>query len=77
MDIKFYNKSCCSTKVVEEEMFKKALNAVGKTATIEIINESEKADAAGMPELPALLINGELVLSGYVPSDKELKKLFK
>ncbi len=78
MEIKYYKKQCeTSCDATSKEFLQAVMESHNKKGTIEIIDNLETAILQGMPAVPALVINGELILSGYKPSEKEFSKFIK
>lgn len=76
MKIKYYAKACnCSDfkPVIEKACADLAI----KVSKLETFADDNVATQAGIPELPALLINDQLVFSGFLPSFNKLKKILK
>lgn len=81
MIVKYYLKACGSGKCGTCEGIRAKVDAAAKKwgfeATVAVFKGHEAAAKAGVPELPAMVIEDELVASGYEPTEKELIKLFK
>ena len=81
MEIKYYLKSCgtgnCSTCAGIKGKVAEAAKELGIEATVTVFKGMEAAAAAGVPELPAMVIKNELIASGYEPSQKEVLKALK
>lgn len=74
MDIKVLGPGCQKCKIME----KKTIDAVAELnldATIEKVEDIMKIMKFGVMATPALVINGKVVFSGRIPSEKELKQL--
>jgi len=79
MELKYYKKVCehgCDG--VNETLFNKVAENLGiSDLKVSLIHGIDKAISEGIPEVPAIVINGEIVHSGWVPSEKEVTKLMK
>jgi small redox-active disulfide protein 2 len=58
------------------ELSQQALKDLEINLEIEYVTEINQIISMGIMSTPALAINGQPVLSGLVPSAKELKKIF-
>ena len=73
MDIKVLGSSCAKCKKLEERT-REAVKELGLDATITKIEDIQEIISFGVMMTPALVIDGEVVMSGQLPSVKELKK---
>ena len=74
MDIKILGTGCAKCKTLEK-LTREVVGEIGITADIEKIEDIAKIMGYRVMQTPALVINGKVVLSGRVPSTKELKEL--
>lgn len=74
-DIKILGTGCPKCKSLEK-MTKKTLEEMNIEAEIEKVEDIVKIMEYGIMATPGLVINGEVKLSGRLPSEKELKSLF-
>lgn len=74
MEIKVLGTGCAKCKKLEERT-RKAVSELGVEASIEKVEDIYKIMQFGVMNTPALVVNGEVVLSGKLPGDKELKAL--
>ncbi len=58
-----------------EKLTRKAVSETGIDAEIEKVEDIMEIMNYGIMKTPALVINGEVKISGRLPSDKELKEL--
>jgi small redox-active disulfide protein 2 len=72
MDIKVLGTGCTKCKKLEQ-MTRDMAAELGLDANIEKEEDIYKIMQAGVMTTPALVINGEVVLKGKLPSAKELK----
>ena len=82
MEIKYYKKACqTSCDGINEKIITEIVEKLKIDAKISIFQGLELANKAGIPELPALIIDDQLALSGYKPTykeiEKQIKKIFK
>ena len=76
MIIKYYKKVCKSgCDGMNKQTIETVVNELGIKADVKLYKGEDAAASAGIPELPALLIDDKLVLHGYKPTLKEIKKL--
>jgi small redox-active disulfide protein 2 len=74
MEIKVLGTGCANCKTLE----KNTLNALAElefSANVEKIEDIVKIISYGVMRTPALVIDGKVILSGKVPSVKELKEI--
>ena len=72
MEIKVLGTGCTKCKKLEK-MTREVVTELGLDANIEKEEDIYKIMQFGVLTTPALVINGEVVLKGKVPSMKELK----
>jgi len=83
LKIEYYDKLCACSVTGEgcisttEKIIGVILEELGLEADINYSTDAEEAKKKGIPEIPAVVINGELILSGYTPSYKQLRKEIK
>ena len=82
MEIKLYKCSVCkSQKDIKIEDFEKLVKDAAAEANKEIkiisCTDREEANDQGIWQLPAVVVEGEIVVAGYFPTKKELTKIFK
>ncbi len=73
MVIKVLGSGCKNCNLLEQNVIK-ALSNLGQSADIEKLTEYSDILAYGVSSTPALVVDEELVLSGRVPSPKQLEK---
>lgn len=71
MNLKVLGTGCNSCKKLEV-MTKELVSELNIDATVEKVEDIEEIMRTGVMSTPALLADGKVVLSGYVPSRKEL-----
>lgn len=81
MEIRYFKPECkdcgCSLDKQKEAIINSA-KAVGmKLDSLIVFSGLENAQKQGVPEVPAVVVDGELVFSGYEPNEKDLTKAFK
>jgi len=76
MKIEILGTGCPKCKLVEENT-KKALEELGKKATILKITEIDKIIEYGVMSTPAIVINGDVKYSGEVPNVEKIKRWLK
>ena len=74
MDIKVLGAGCANCKTLEKSVIN-ALAEMNLDAKVEKVEDIVKIMAYGVMRTPALVINEKVVLSGKVPSVKELKEI--
>ena len=74
MEIKVLGTGCPNCKTLEKNTIN-ALAELDSKANVEKIEDIVKIMAYGVIRTPALVINEKVVLSGRVPSVKELKEI--
>ena len=76
MDIKVLGPGC-NNCVTLEARTREALDDLGTDATIEKITETVQIMGYGVMSTPGLVVDGKVVVSGRVPSVKQLTELMK
>lgn len=76
MDIKVLGPGCKNC-VTPEARTREALDGLGKDATIEKVTDTAPIMGYGVMSTPGLVIDGEVVVSGRVPSVKQLARLMR
>ncbi len=78
MKITYYKKICQTQCDGYDEIFLRDL-ALQVTDEVEVIVHRgiDKSVEDGIPELPALLINGKIAIMGWKPTEKEIIKAVK
>ena len=71
MHLKILGTGCSNCKKLEV-MTKEIVSELNIEATVEKVEDIEEIMRTGVMSTPALLADGIVVLSGYVPSRKEL-----
>jgi len=74
MEIKILGTGCTKCKTLEN-LTREAVSELGITADIEKVEDIVRIMGYRVMQTPALVINGKVVLSGRIPSSKELKEL--
>ena len=74
MEIKVLGTGCAKCKSLEKAT-KKAVEKTGVNATITKVEDIVEIMQFGVMTTPALVIDGEIVVKGKVPSVDELSKL--
>ena len=74
MEIKVLGTGCRKCNELEQATIK-AVAALGIDATIDKEEDIMKIMEYGVNRTPALVVDGKVVISGRVPSEKELKEL--
>lgn len=74
MDIKVLGTGCTKCKTLEKAT-KEAVEKVGVDATVTKIEDIVEIMKFGVMTTPALVVNGEIVVKGRVPSVDEIVKL--
>lgn len=74
MKIEIFGSGCMKCRELEKRA-KEAAGKAGLAADVEHVYELEKMAEAGILSTPALAVDGDVVVSGRVPSVEELVKL--
>lgn len=74
MEIKVLGTGCSNCKALEKSVIN-AVSELNIQADVEKVEDIQKIMSYGIMRTPGLVINGKVVLSGRVPSNKELKEL--
>jgi len=74
MDIKILGTGCPKCKTLEK-VTRDAVTEMGITANIEKVEDIMKIMEYRVMHTPGLVINGKVVLSGQVPSVKQVKEI--
>jgi small redox-active disulfide protein 2 len=71
MDIKVLGPGCRNCVTLEART-REALEALGKDATIEKVTDTAEIMGYGIMSTPGLVVDGTVVVSGRVPSVKQI-----
>ena len=74
MKIKVLGTGCAKCKFLEK-VTKEAVSELGLDATVVKVEDIAEIMEAGVMITPALLVDEKLIVSGHVPSNKEMKNL--
>jgi len=74
MDIKVLGTGCANCKTLEKNTIN-ALAELDINANVEKVEDIVKIMSYGIMRTPGLVIDGKVVLSGRVPSVKEIKEI--
>lgn len=74
MDLKILGTGCSKCKKLEEAT-KTAADELGIQYNIEKVTDIEKIMAYSIMSTPALVVNGQVKVTGRVPSVEDIKKL--
>ena len=74
MKIKVLGTGCAKCKSLEE-VTKEVVSELRLDATVVKVEDIAEIMEAGVMITPALLVDEKVIVSGYVPSNKEMKKL--
>lgn len=74
MEIKVLGSGCSNCKALEKSVIN-ALAEMDFSANVEKVEDIVKIMSYGILRTPGLVINGEVVVSGRVPSVKEIKEI--
>lgn len=74
VEIKVMGSGCARCKQLAENATE-AVGELGMDASVEEVHDIAQIAAAGIMQTPALVIDGQVVLSGRVPSVGQLKDL--
>lgn len=65
----------CRKCVTTYEAIKKVVDEIGADATVRKVDDIMEIMKWGVMSTPAVVVNGEVKIKGYVPSDAEIRKL--
>jgi len=71
MDIKVLGPGCTNCVTLENRT-REALASLGKDATVEKVTDTAQIMGYGIMSTPGLVVDGKVVVSGRVPSTKQL-----
>jgi len=74
MEIKVLGTGCANCKALEKAVIN-TLAEMNISANVEKVEDIQKIMSYGVMRTPCLVINEKVVLSGRIPSTKELKEL--
>lgn len=74
MEIKVLGTGCSTCKTLEKNVYN-ALAEMNMDANVEKVEDFQKIISYGVMRTPSLVINGKVVLSGSMPTLKELKEI--
>lgn len=74
MHIKILGSGCPNCQKLETNT-KKALEALGKEATVEKITDIQKIMEYNVMSLPVLVVDEKVLVAGRVPEVKEIKEI--
>jgi len=74
MNFKVLGTGCSNCKKLEL-MTKELVTELNIDATVEKVEDIEEIMRTGVMSTPALLVDGKVIVSGYVPSNEEMKKI--
>ena len=74
MEIKVLGSGCKKCQLLEKHVHQ-ALEALSKDATVEHVTDINAIADYGVMQTPALVIDGDVVMSGRVPSVKKIKAM--
>lgn len=74
MEIKVLGTGCANCKALEKAVYN-ALTEMDIAADVQKVEDIQKIMAYGIMRTPGLVINEKVVLSGRLPSIKELKEI--
>ncbi len=74
MEIKVLGTGCANCKTLEKHVIS-ALEEMGINTQVEKVEDIQKIMSYGIMRTPGLVIDGKVVLSGRVPSVKEIKEI--
>ncbi|MBK8463489.1 MAG: arsenic metallochaperone ArsD family protein [Nigerium sp.] len=75
MHIQILGGTHCSPCVALDRLTRRSVAELGLDATVEKVTDETVILAAGILSIPALVVDGTVVVTGRVPSSKELKRL--
>lgn len=65
----------CTKCVKTYEAVKRVVEATGVDATIKKVEDIMEIMQYNVMSTPAVIVNGEVKIKGYIPSDAEIRKL--
>ena len=74
MEIKILGTGCPKCKILEK-VTREAVAETGINATVDKVDDIVKILEYGIMHTPGLVINGKVVLSGQVPTMKQVKEI--
>ena len=74
MDVKILGTGCANCRALEDAT-REAVEAAGTDADVEKVEEMDEIVGYGVLGLPALVVDGEVVLAGRVPAVEELAEM--
>lgn len=74
MDLKILGTGCAKCKKLEDAT-KAAADELGVSYTIEKVTDIEKIMSFSVMSTPALVVNGEVKVTGRVPTVDDIKKM--
>lgn len=81
MEIRFFKGEClscgCDAVQQRQDIMNGAKKAGVTVDNLIFFSGLENAQKQGVPEVPALVVDGELVLSGFEPKEKDVYKALK
>lgn len=75
MDIKILGPGCVNCRTLEQRTIE-ALQQLNMEAAVEKVEDYKQIASYGLMHTPGLVIDGQVVLSGFVPSVEKLKQIF-
>ena len=75
MHIQILGGARCSPCTAMEKLTRRSLTHLGLDATVEKVTDERTIIAAGVMSIPALVIDGTVIITGRVPSRKELEAI--
>ncbi len=74
MEIKVLGTGCTNCKTLEKMVYN-ALSELDIAANVEKVEDIVQIMSYGIMRTPGLVINGKVIVSGRIPSAKELKEI--
>jgi small redox-active disulfide protein 2 len=72
--VQVLGRSCAGCRCLVDHT-REALDALGIDVPVHHVTEEEDIAALGSPKVPALLVDGEVVVSGWVPATHTVRRL--
>lgn len=72
MNIKIFGTGCPNCQLLEQNA-KEALKQLGEEATVEKVTEIHEIMSYGIMSTPALVVDGNVLIAGMVPSVADIK----